>query len=67
MYQKLNNAMQFRLYEINEIKINKIRHYFIAEICEREITSKTFSKRITAFGYIDNTLFDNILTIHCIK
>ena len=62
MYQQLNNAMQFRLYEIN-----KIRHYFIAEICEREITSKTFSKRITAFGYIDNTLFDNILTIHCIK
>ena len=39
------------------LDINKMKHYFIAEIFEIETKSKTFSRYIQAFGYVDNTLY----------
>ena len=36
--------------------INKLKDYFIAEIREREIISKTLSQYIAAFHYVDKTL-----------
>ena len=42
---------QFRLYKINENK-----HYFIAEIKERELMSKRLSKYIASFDYFDKSL-----------
>ena len=43
-----SNNQQFRLNKINEIK-----DYFIAEIKERELMSKRFSKYIACFDYFD--------------
>ena len=47
-----SNEQQFRLNKINEIK-----DYFIAEIREREIMSKNFSKYIASLDYFDKSLF----------
>ena len=47
-----SNEQQFRLHKINEIK-----NYFIAEIREREIMSKNFSKYIASLDYFDESLF----------
>ena len=47
-----SNEQQFRLRKINEIK-----DYFIAEIREREIMSKNFSKYIAFLDYFDESLF----------
>ena len=47
-----SNKQQFRLHKINEIK-----DYFIAEIREREIMSKNFSKYIASLDYFDESLF----------
>ena len=46
-----SNDQQFRLNKINEIK-----DYFIAEIKERELMSKRFSKYIASFDYFDKSL-----------
>ena len=51
MYIQLDNAMQFGLYELNEKK-----DYFIAKIHEMETMSKTLSKYIVDFAYVDKTL-----------
>ena len=51
MYPHLSNQTQFRLKKINEIK-----DYFIAEICEKESLYILLSKYIAAFGYFDNAL-----------
>ena len=51
MYSQLDNGMQFRIDEINKVKV-----YFIAKICEREEMSKTLSKIIAAFDYFGKTL-----------
>ena len=45
------NNQQFRLNKINEIK-----DYFIAEIKERELMSKRFSKYIACCDYFDKFL-----------
>ena len=47
----ISNDQQFRLNKINEIK-----DYFIAEITERELMSKNFSKYIASFEYFDKSL-----------
>ena len=47
----LSNEQQFRLNKFNEIK-----DYFIAEIKQRELTSKRLSKYIASFDYIDKPL-----------
>ena len=47
----LSNKQKFRLNKINEIK-----DYFIAEIKERELMSKRFSKYIASFDYFDKSL-----------
>ena len=39
------------------LDINQMKHYFIAEIFETETKSKTFSRYIQAFGYVNNTLY----------
>ena len=46
------NYQQFRLNKINEME-----NYFIAEIKERELTSKRLSKYISSFDYFDKSLF----------
>ena len=51
IYSNLNDQQQFRLNKINEIK-----HYFVAEIKERELMSKMLSKYIASFDYIDKSL-----------
>ena len=50
MYQKLVTGIQKRLN-----KINRIKYYFITEIQEREVMSKTLSKYIAEFDYFHNT------------
>ena len=50
MYPNLNDQQQFRLNKINETN-----DYFVAEIKERELISKRFSKYITSFDYFDNS------------
>ena len=45
------NNQQFRL-----IKISKVEDYFIAEIKERELMSKTLSKYVSFFDYFDKSL-----------
>ena len=45
------NNQQFRLNKISEIE-----KYFIAEIKERELMSKTLSKYISFFDYFDKSL-----------
>ena len=52
IYPNISNEQKFRLNKINEIK-----YYFIAEIRERELMSKNFSKYIASFEYIDKSLF----------
>ena len=47
----LSDQTKFRLREIN-----KINNYFNSEIQERKTMSKTLSKCIAAFDYIDKTL-----------
>ena len=47
----ISNDQQFRLNKINEIK-----DYFIAEIRERELMSKSLSKYIASFEYLDKSL-----------
>ena len=44
-------------------RINKIKDNFIAEILERKTTSKTLSKFITPFDYVDKTLLVLYATI----
>ena len=51
IYPNLNDQQQFRLNKINESK-----DYFIAEIKERELMSKTLNKYITSFDYIVKSL-----------
>ena len=46
-----SNEQQFRLNKINEIK-----DYFVAEIKERELMSKRFSKYIASFDYFNKSL-----------
>ena len=43
--------LQFRLN-----KINNIKDYFVAEIKERELMSKTLCKHTASFGYFDKSL-----------
>ena len=47
----LNDQQHFRLNRINEIK-----DYFVAEIKERELTSKRLSKYIASFDYFGKSL-----------
>ena len=47
----LSDQQQFRLNKINEIK-----DYFVAEIKERELMNKRFSKYIASFEYFDESL-----------
>ena len=47
----LIDQQQFRLNKVNEIK-----HYFVAEIKDRELMSKRLSKYIASFDYFDNSL-----------
>ena len=51
IYPNLKDHQKFRLDKINEIK-----DYFIAEIRERELTSKRLSKYTTYFDYFDKSL-----------
>ena len=51
MYPNISNYQQFRLNKINEIK-----DYFIAEIRERELMSKSLRKYIASFEYLDKSL-----------
>ena len=53
----LNDQKHFRLNKINEIE-----HYFVAEIKERELMNKRFSKYIAFFDYIDKSLIVLSLT-----
>ena len=46
-----SNDQQFRIDKINEIK-----DYFIGEIRERELMSKSLSKYIASFEYLDKSL-----------
>ena len=52
----ISNEQQFRLNKINEIK-----HYFSAELRQRELISKNLSKYITSLDYFDKSL--NVLSI----
>ena len=45
----LSDQQQFRLNKINEIE-----DYFVAEMKQRELMSKNFSKYIASFDYFDN-------------
>ena len=60
IYPNLNattsNEQQFRLNKINQIK-----DYFLAEIRERELTSKNISKYIASLDYFFKSL--NVLSI----
>ena len=51
IYPNISNYQQFRLNKINEVK-----DYFIPEIRERELMSKSLSKCITSFEYSDKSL-----------
>ena len=51
-----SNKQQFRLNKINEVK-----YYFLAEIRERELISKSNSKYIASLDYFDKSL--NVLPI----
>ena len=52
----ISNGQQFRLNKINEIK-----YYFLAEIRERELISKSISKYIASLDSFDKSL--NVLSI----
>ena len=58
IYLNISNDQQFRLNKINEIK-----NYFIAEIRERELMSKNFSKYIASFEYLDKSLVTDSISI----
>ena len=58
IYLNISNDQQFRLNKINEIK-----NYFIAEIRERELMSKNFSKYIASFEYLDKSLVTGSISI----
>ena len=47
----LTDQTKYRLNEITEIEI-----YFIEQISQRKICSKTISKYVAAFAYIDKVL-----------
>ena len=51
IYTSNLNNQQFRLNKISEIE-----DYFIAEIKERELMGKKFSKYISSFYYFDKSL-----------
>ena len=51
-----SNEQQFRLNKTNEIE-----DYFLAEIRERELNSRTLSKYIASLDYFDKSL--NVLSI----
>ena len=56
IYQNLSatpsrDQQQFRLSRINQIK-----YYFVAEIKERKLMSKSLSKYIASFDYFDKSL-----------
>ena len=51
MYPNLYDQQQLRLNKINEVK-----DYFIAEIREREVITKRFSKYIASFDFFDKSL-----------
>ena len=51
IYPNLNNQQLFRLNKINEIN-----NYFVGEVKERELISKTLSKYIASFEYVDKFL-----------
>ena len=51
MYPELDNAMQFRLDDIHEIK-----DYFIAEVHDRETMSKRPNRYIAAFDCVEKIL-----------
>ena len=51
IYPNLQHQQQFRLNTINVIK-----DHFVAEIKERELMSKRFSKYIAFFDYYDKSL-----------
>ena len=57
IYPNLNNQQLFRLNKINEIN-----NYFVAEVKERELISKTLSKYIASFEYVDKSLIVLSLT-----
>ena len=50
IYPNLNNQQLFRLNKINEIN-----NYFVAEVKERELISKTLSRYIASFEYVDKS------------
>ena len=52
MYPELDNAMQFRLDDIHEIK-----DHFIVEVHDRETMSKRPSRYIAAFDCVEKILF----------
>ena len=58
----LYDQQQFRLSKINEIK-----DYFVAEIKERELMSKRFSKYIAPFDYFHKSLIVLSVTIGIIS
>ena len=51
IYPNLNDQQQLWLNKFNEV-----RDYFIGEIRERELISKSFSKYIVSFEYFDKSL-----------
>ena len=52
MYPQLDNSMQFRLDNINELK-----DYFIVEIYKRKTMGKKLSKNTAALDYVNKTFF----------
>ena len=50
IYPNISNDQQFKLNKINEVK-----DYFIAEIRERELMSKSLSKYTASFEYLDKS------------
>ena len=51
-----SNEQQFRINKINEVK-----DYFLAQVRERELTSRKISKYIVSLNYFDKSL--NVLSI----
>ena len=51
MYPQSDSETYFRLN-----KINKIKNYLMAKILKRETLSKTLSKYVAAFDYLDKIL-----------
>ena len=51
IYPKLNDQQRLWLNKFNEVK-----DYFVGEVRERELISKSFSKYIVSFEYFDKSL-----------